>query len=198
MIPLAVRTEITDAGGFIISAATGTGTGADTSGTGVWHVDDFPAVDLIVACTVQNYNIDPRRIYSTGANAGGLHSGVMAFQRAAYLAAVTTNSGGLTLPGQATLQAGATHAAAVMTMHGAAGTDVVAISFATASMTLDTQVKQNAGYAINCDHGGAHAGAPAALQTAAWQFMKDHPFGITPEPYGASLPAIFPSYCVIK
>ena len=30
-----------------------------------------------------------------------------------------------------------------------------------------------------------------------WQFMKDHPFGVTPEPYANGLPASFPSYCKI-
>jgi len=25
--------------------------------------------------------------------------------------------------------------------------------------------------------------------------MKDHPFGVNPEPYGMSLPMTFPNYC---
>ena len=30
----------------------------------------------------------------------------------------------------------------------------------------------------------------------AWQFMKDHPFGVSPEPY-TKLSSAWPSYCTI-
>jgi hypothetical protein len=50
---------------------------------------------------------------------------------------------------------------------------------------------------VNCNHGGGHCGAPAALYTAAWEFMKAHPFGVKPLPYAAGLPATFPTYCKI-
>jgi poly(3-hydroxybutyrate) depolymerase len=37
--------------------------------------DDFKVADLIVVCGVKGHNIDPKRIYTTGCSAGGLHAG---------------------------------------------------------------------------------------------------------------------------
>jgi hypothetical protein len=31
-----------------------------------------------------------------------------------------------------------------------------------------------------------------------WQFFKDHPFGVNPEPYASGLPASFNSICKIQ
>jgi hypothetical protein len=54
------------------------------------------------------------------------------------------------------------------------------------------------GFVVNCTHPKGHCQAPAELQTAAWQFMKDHPYGVGESPYAkAGLPASFPSYCKI-
>ena len=66
---------------------------------------------------------------------------------------------------------------------------------ATTSATYDTQMKGAGAFVVNCNHGGGHCQAPAALYTAAWQFMKDHPFGVDPEPYSPMLPTTFPDYC---
>ena len=38
--------------------------------------------------------------------------------------------------------------------------------------------------------------AGADLKAVGFQFLKDHPFGISPEPY-ATLPTTFPKYCKI-
>jgi dienelactone hydrolase len=197
-LPQSVRDDISSAGGLIVApASTVTTNGTNTSGNGVWFAEDNAVIDVLVACAVRDHNIDPRRIYTTGASAGGLHAGSMAFQRAAYIAAVSANSGGLAAASFATLQAGAARPAPALTMHGGAE-DVVIVSFATTSSTLYNNLKSRSVLAVNCDHGGRHVGATPALQEAAWQFMKDHPFGVTPEPYAAGLPASFPSYCSIK
>jgi hypothetical protein len=34
------------------------------------------------------------------------------------------------------------------------------------------------------------------LQAAAWQFMKDHPFGAT-SPWASAIPAGVPTYCKV-
>jgi len=41
-------------------------------------------------------------------------------------------------------------------------------------------------------------GAPVTDIGARWLFCKDHPFGVTPEPYKSGLPAGFPSHCTIQ
>jgi hypothetical protein len=70
---------------------------------------------------------------------------------------------------------------AIMTMHGGSS-DVVIVSFSQTSATLDAQMKNAGSFVINCNHGGGHCQAPAALYTAAWQFMQAHPYGVAPEP----------------
>ncbi|HEX6242249.1 MAG TPA: prolyl oligopeptidase family serine peptidase, partial [Polyangiales bacterium] len=184
--------------GIVVAPTNTTMKGADvTFILGVWYTPgDFDWADQVAACAIKDYNIDPRRIYATGCSAGGLASGVMAFQRSNYLAASAPNSGGIAVPGQDMLQ-DAKRMTPTMTMHGAPGQDVVIVDFAETSQTLYTSGKAKGGFMVNCNHGQGHCRAPEALQVAAWQFMKDHPYGVSPEPYANGLPASFPQYCQI-
>ena len=191
LVPAAVRQEIMSQGGIIVSFQGSLGTGGDCSGTATFSRDDFKVADQIAACAVRDYGISPRRIFTTGCSAGGLQAGCMGAMRSSYIAAVAPNSGGEVT--NQTIQ-DPTRVPAVMTMHGGAS-DMVIVSFATTSATYDTEMKAAGSFVINCDHGGGHCQAPAALYTAAWQFMKDHPFGVAPEPYSSMIPATFPNYC---
>jgi hypothetical protein len=190
-VPSAVRDEILESGGIIISPSGSLGTGGDCSGTGTFYKDDFKVADLIVACGVRDHNIDPKRIYTTGCSAGGLHAGCMANMRASYLAAAAPNSGGII----GMQPKDDPHVPALITMHGGPG-DVVIVTFSETSKTLYTAFAAMGGTVVNCNHGGGHCGAPAALERAAWKFMKDNPFG-TPNPYTSGLPSEFPQYCEI-
>jgi len=191
LIPAAVRQEILSQGGIIVSPQGSLGTGGDCSGTATFSRDDFKVADQIAACAVRDYGIDPHRIFTTGCSAGGLQAGCMGAMRSSYIAAVAPNSGGEVA--QQMIQ-DPTRIPSVMTMHGGS-TDMVIVSFATTSATYDMEMKNAGAFVVNCNHGGGHCQAPAALYTAAWQFMKDHPFGVTPEPYGMTLPMSFPNYC---
>jgi dienelactone hydrolase len=193
MVPATVRQEILSAGGIIVSFQGSSGTGGDCSGTNTFSKGDFAIADLIAACAVQNHGIDPRRIYTTGCSAGGLQAGCMGAMRSSYIAASVPNSGGEVM--QQAIQ-DPKHIPAVMTMHGGSS-DVVLVSFATTSATYDKHMSSVGGFVINCNHGGGHCQAPQALYTAGWEFMKAHPFGVTPEPYSSGLPTTFPSYCKI-
>jgi predicted esterase len=201
-LPAEVRDEIMAQGGILVAANDNTTVreGMDvTVLLSVWYTPgDLNMADLIAACAIENHNVDPRRIYATGCSAGGLMSGVMALHRSSYLAAAVPNSGGLASASFAVLQ-DENHVPAVMTMHGARGqgNDMVIVEFADTSRTLDVALASKGGFVVNCDHGRGHCAAPPELQVAAWQFMKDHPFGVSPEPYAEGLPASFPSYCQI-
>ncbi|MDB4973628.1 MAG: hypothetical protein JWN48_1969 [Myxococcaceae bacterium] len=192
MLPAAARKEILDHGGLIVSFEGSTKKGADCSGTGIFSQGDFEIADLIASCAVDNYGIDPRRIYTTGCSAGGLQSGCMAALRSSYIAAAVPNSGGLVSPLK--IQ-DAKHVPSVMTMHGGSS-DMVIVTFSQTSKTLDSLISKAGGLVINCDHGGGHCQAPADLQSSGWQFMKDHPFGVTPDPYAAGIPGSYPKYCM--
>lgn len=191
LLPSAVRDDILGQGGIIVAFQSSLGSGGDCSGTATFSKDDFKVVDQLVACAVRDHAIDPCRIYATGCSAGGLQTGCMAALRSSYVAAVVPNSGGEVV--QQTLE-DPNHVPAVMTLHGGT-TDWVIVSFADTSATFDQHMKSAGGFVVNCDHGGGHCRAPAELYAAAWEFMKAHPFGVAPEPYGPGLPASFPSYC---
>jgi hypothetical protein len=193
-IPAAARMEIINAGG-IIAAFNGnqsSGTMGDCSGTGAHNIADFAAADQIAACAVKMHGVDPHKIYSTGCSAGGLQTGCMAIMRSSYLAAVAPNSGGtVTRPMWQDM-----HSPAVFTMHGGSG-DMVIVTFSETSATFDMNAKMHGSFVVNCNHGGTHCGAPAALQSSAWQFMKDHPWGFTKSPWADMFPAGTPSYCKV-
>jgi hypothetical protein len=200
-------TEIVKEGGLVASFSTSTSQGQDT-GDAVWFTGDFAMADQILACATQQLNINTRMIYTAGCSAGGLQAGAMMFSRSDYLAAAMPNSGGETFANEFPQENA--HVPSVMTAHGGTA-DMVVISFATASATLDMDVASRAasskppgGYAIDCNHGGGHCGiffAPAvdyaAYISAQWQFCKDHPFGVAQDPYANGLPASFPSYCTV-
>jgi hypothetical protein len=186
--------EIMATGGVIISMESGQkGNPIDW---GVYTTGDYDIVDQLVACSVAQLHIDTHRIYTGGASAGGLAAGTMAFARSSYLAAANPNSGGVApWPGLTAFQ-DMTHIPAVLTMHGG-DADMVVISFGQASLDEDNAISAGGGFAVDCNHGGGHVGAPPDLIAAGWQFMKAHPFGTKPSPYAGGLPGTFPSYCMI-
>jgi hypothetical protein len=185
--------EIQQQGGLVASFDKTTMKGRNT-GNNVWYTGDFEMADQILACAVEQLNVDVRRVYAGGCSAGGLQAGAMLYGRSSYLAGVMTNSGGTVFP-YALEDAG--HVPALITAHGAMGTDVVGVDFSTTSATQTRDVVAKKGFAVNCDHGGRHCGAPGSLIAKQWEFLKAHPFGVSPEPYAGGLPAGFPDYCKI-
>jgi hypothetical protein len=193
-MPLSVIQEITDAGGIIVSPQNTTNAGNNT-GNSVWFTGDFDLADKLVACAFAQLNLDPHRIYTAGGSAGALQAGAMVYERSKYIAASLPNSGGYATGGRKFQNPN--HITPVMTMHGAPGVDVVIVDFSEQSMFLAGDVAKHGGFAVDCNHGGGHVGAPDDLKLAGWQFMKDHPFGVFPEPYAQGLPSMFPKYCKI-
>jgi poly(3-hydroxybutyrate) depolymerase len=184
--------EIMGEGGVVASFTTSTKMGTDT-GDAVWYTGDFAMADQILACAVQQLNIDTRRIYTAGCSAGGLQAGAMVYSRSSYLAASMPNSGGVVF---AFPMDDPSHVPALITTHGGSS-DMVVVSFAQTSATEDNDIAMKGGYVVDCNHGGGHCGAPANDIAAQWQFCKDHPFGVSPNPYASGLPSSFPTYCTI-
>jgi hypothetical protein len=187
--------EIMGQGGMIGSIEGGLK--GDTLDWGVFTTGDYQTADQMVACAVAQLNIDTKRIYASGASAGGLAAGEIGYGRSSYVAAVLPNSGGQGgYPMNLVLQ-DPTHVPAAMTMHGARGVDVVVIDFGDSSLREDIDIAKKGGFAVDCDHGGGHVGAPGTLKAAGWDFLKKHPFGFGTSPYAAGLPSTYPSYCKI-
>jgi hypothetical protein len=116
----------------------------------------------------------------------------MAIARSGYVAAVATNSGGIT----ERMTMPVPHAPAAITMSGP--DESLVIDTAVTSKTLNKEVSAFGALAVECNHGGGHCGAPAELYLAAWQLMKDHPFGIAESPYAQGLPPSFPANCAVQ
>jgi predicted esterase len=198
-LPSSVQDDIVSQGGIIVAP---TSNGEEREGRdvtivlGVWYDGaDLLFTDLIAACAVQNHNVDPRRIYTSGCSAGGLMAGVMSLERSSYVAAAVPNSGGTVIT-DIGLQDNE-RVPALMTMHGGEG-DTVIVNFAETSHNLQNMLKPAGAFIVECNHGMGHCGAPDDLLESAWDFMQAHPFGTRPSPYVSGLPADFPSYCSIQ
>lgn len=195
-LPRSVRDDVVARGGIIIAPNDDGRAREGSSANGVWYeTSDLEYADHIVACAVAEHNIDPRQIFVTGCSAGGLMAGAMVTKRANYVAAAFPNSGGLVSSRGATLGS-ADHTPAVLNMHGGSGDNVV-INFGDTSDTLAALIVDADGFAVNCDHGSGHCGAPDDLQESAWDFVNAHPYGTTPSPYTQGIPGDYPQYCEI-
>jgi predicted esterase len=192
MLP-APRDEVLAQGGLIAAPVSTTAKG-ETTGADTWSTGDFDVADQLVACAVQQLDIDVKRIYTAGCSFGAVQAAALAYARSTYIAAAMLNSGGLVMP--RALQ-DAARVPAVISGHGARSTDVVIVNFADASLAYDKDLVARGGFAVDCNHGGGHCGAPQDLVAAQWEFLKAHPFAVAPEPYAGGLPASFPAYCKI-
>jgi poly(3-hydroxybutyrate) depolymerase len=201
-VPAAFDTAaITAAGGMIVGfeASTRTGTPTNTTGNDVWYQSDVAFADQAVACAIQQVHVDPRHIHVAGYSAGALQTVYMWFARSGYVASVISFSGGDLIIDRAPFQDGS-HAGAAIVAHGAPGVDTFGTAdFAAASATWEKEIKQAGALAIDCNDGQAHVYVPRLtnLKPVSLKFFQDHPFGVTPEPYG-TLPSGFPSYCAIQ
>jgi predicted esterase len=197
-LPQSVQRDIVAKGGIVIAPSDNGQVRAGVDVTfvlGVWYDGaDLDFADQIVACAVQNHNVDPRQIYVTGCSAGGLMAGVMSLERSSYVAAAAPNSGGIALP---VAVEDRTRIPAVMTMHGGAGDNVI-VNFGDTSRQLISTLSPLGAFMVDCNHNSGHCGAPASLHEKAWEFMKAHPFGTAPSPYESGLPGDFPNFCAIQ
>jgi hypothetical protein len=116
-----------------------------------------------------------------------------ATERSSYIAAAAPNSGGWTVP----VPWQNMHTPALMTVHGAMGSDVVVVDFSQTSATADMGFKSHGGFVIDCNTGGGHCGG-GGLAGDVWKFFSAHPFGASPEPWAMGLPAGFSSQCKIQ
>ena len=74
---------------------------------------------------------------------------------------------------------------------------MVIVTFSQTTASLDMAAKSHGSVVVNCNHGGGHCAAPADLKRASWQFMKDHPSGVTESPWKAAFPPGVAMYCKV-
>jgi hypothetical protein len=184
--------EVVSSGGVIASFNKSNGTGSNT-GDFTWYTGDFGTADEVLACAKEQRLIDPRRIHSAGYSPGSCQTAAMVYARS-YLASVLCYSGGAMTLGA--LPDPSNHPA-MLGAHGAVGSDVYGIDIAANTVLLENDLKGKGAFVIDCDDGGDHQSfvpRMAGVAAPGWQFFKDHPYKVNPEPY-KSLPSTFPSYC---
>jgi hypothetical protein len=199
-------TDIVNLGGLVAAADSTSSTGTNT-GDGVWYTGDLDWADFIVACAIQQLNIDASHIHAAGYSAGAIQTGYMWAARSGYLASAIVYSGGGGGFGAPQLQ-DPTNVPSIIGAHGAFGdggcTSLTATNcdFLASNTTMFEGVVKTAGASIviDCNDGSSHIDITrlSKLSPVAWEFFKDHPFkGGKPDPYASGLPSGFPSYCKI-
>ena len=185
--------EVVSSGGVIASFVSSNGMGTNT-GDFTWYTGDFNTADEVLACANQQGLIDATHIHSAGYSPGSCQTAAMVYSRP-YLASILCYScGAMTL---GALPDPENHPA-MIGAHGAVGSDVFGIDIAVNTILLENDLKSKGSFVIDCDDGGDHIQSigtrMAGVAAPAWQFFKDHPYKVAPEPY-TSVPSTFPAYC---
>jgi poly(3-hydroxybutyrate) depolymerase len=198
-------TDITNLGGLVAAADSTSSTGTNT-GDNVWYTGDVDWADFIIACAIQQLNIDTSHIHAAGYSAGALQTGYMWYARSGYLGSAIVYSGGAGI-GAGQLQ-DPSNVPSLIGAHGAPGDSSCTITssncdFLAGSTTMFEAAAKTAGapVVIDCNDGSSHVDITrlSKLSPVAWQFFKDHPFkSPKPDAYATALPSGFPSYCKVQ
>jgi hypothetical protein len=183
--------KVMDAGGVVAAFNHVACSSCQTTDDNWWYVEDDPVQDFVVACAIQQANIDTRHIHALGWSAGALHSTHIAFARAGYMASIISYSGGNPL--QAQSQDPTNHFSSILT-YGDQGTDVVILDFNQNSHTYYSTYQPMGYYTMMCHHPGGHEIDPMVAPVSL-EFFMAHPYEVSPEPYANGVPTDFPSYC---
>jgi poly(3-hydroxybutyrate) depolymerase len=106
--------DVVNQGGVVAAFNTTACSGCTTTDDLVWYVEDDLIADQVVACSIQQANIDTRHIHAAGWSAGALHTIHLGLARSNYMASVVSYSGGsYILP--TTVQDPSNHVSAVLT-----------------------------------------------------------------------------------
>jgi hypothetical protein len=185
--------EVVHSGGVIAAFEESNGQGSNT-GDFTWYTGDFATADEVLACAHQQGLVDLTHIHSAGYSPGSCQTAAMVYARS-YLASVLCYSGGAMTLGA--LPDPQNHPA-MIGAHGGVGNDIFGIDIATNTIILENDLKSKGSFVIDCDDGGDHLQSigtrMAGVAAPGWQFLKDHPYKVDPEPY-EDLPSAFPGYC---
>jgi predicted esterase len=158
----------------------------------VWYDEDDAVTDQVVACSLQQAQVDPRRIHAIGFSSGALHSMHLALARSSYIASVVSYSGGV--PAGSLEPQDPTNKVPSLLAYGREGVDNAFIDFNISSRDWYNRFASQGYYILLCDHQGGHA-IPEEVVPHALRFFLDHPYRVTPEPYRETIPPAYPSFC---
>lgn len=164
----------------------------------IFRTED-PALDLVVfdelvACAIDSYGVNPRRVYTSGFSAGGLWSTRLLLERSDVLAAAVIFSGG-TANNIVAYKTPAMQTP-VLAVHGGESDVVTIARFGPMTEELTTRLAADGHVTVMCDHGRGHT-IPFAPALFAWPFLFDHVYGQADSPYADALNGAWPDYCQI-
>lgn len=195
----AVIEDIIDKGGVVI-APQGRSRYAWLIASGDTGQRNLRLIDEMVACSIRQARIDPRRIHATGFSSGATLTSDLVRRRSNYLASAAPKSGGFDPYNPVPKSADPDNRMAVMILHGGREDtwgEPPYEFYEPQSVKMADIVKGEGGFVIMCNHGRGHREIKDA-RDAVWRFFQDHPFNVTPKPYaGSGLPSVFPPYCSI-
>ncbi|HEX3596938.1 MAG TPA: hypothetical protein VHU80_17635, partial [Polyangiaceae bacterium] len=182
--------KVTAAGGVVVAFKSTACSGCQTTDDNYWFVQDDPIQDTVVACAIQQANIDVKHIHALGWSAGALHTMHVALARSNYMASVISYSGGMPFATQ--VQNPNNHVSSVLTYGDT--NDVVVVDFNQNSKTYYSTYQPKSYYTMMCMHPGGHEVDPGVAPHSL-EFFLAHPFEVSPEPYSSGPPSGWPSYC---
>ena len=180
----------------------------------IWNAEqnlDLDLFDDLLACLDEAYGIDRERIYVMGFSAGGIMTSFLTMARPELFAAAAAYSGTVFADPVQEMCFGslctvwppysAVNKTPMLVVWGGPTDTYVTLSglvtvdfnmHALASIDWWTGHGHNV---VGCDHGLGHELPPDLSGPEFIRFFRDHPKGVTPEPYASALPAGFPAYC---
>lgn len=134
---------------------------------------DLSFFDDVLGCMIEQYDIDRKRVYSTGMSAGGLWTTNLAMNRSEYLAAAAPLSGG-TEPFQAYDQP--VREIPMMLTWGGEDDTYGGVSFQDATFALQESLEEDGHFVLLCEHDQGHDLPPVGLEHVV-QFFAAHEYG---------------------
>lgn len=171
---------------------------------------DLRLFDDLLACLDTQFGVDRDRIWTTGMSAGALWSAYLLQHRSLFLAAAALLSGGEPDPSIAPPYRTPARDLPVLLAWGGEG-DVFRVagedfthnngnpevfSFARASEAFSAKLRVDGHFVVHCVGTQGHTVPPDAFDII-WPFLRDHPRGVSPEPWAAGVPADASPSCTI-
>ena len=157
---------------------------------------DLTLFDDIYACVSEQFDVDPRRVYTSGFSAGGLWSTFLSLNRSEYLAAAAIFSGGV---GTYVRYRTAEHRLPLMLSWGGPNDTYMNgfVKFYEMMASLIAAVQADGHFVVACNHGLGHT-VPSGAANWTYEFLLDHPWTNEPSPYAdGTLPDAYPDYCEV-
>jgi len=156
---------------------------------------DLAVFDDILTCLEEQYDIDNKRVYTTGFSAGSLWSTYLVVNRAEYLASAVIFSGGTGLVVE--YQTPANAIPVLLSWGGEADVYMNMVNFNDMMGQFSDSLQEDGHYVVECDHGLGHT-IPFNASAWVYEFLMAHQWGTTTSPFAQTgLTETFPDYCVV-